>query len=173
MTSSGNRINKNCHSTFVGGRGKGSAGWSALMDWAYRSRIETNRQGSIDVWAASSVFPCQISRVPPCLYSLLMEGWTWRGDWGEESHSLLLYQMRIGTFWIDRMAKRLVPPRPGPRSRPPPCLPLATYRLPQHTRTSTHSFQMESNGVGCGGEGLWWFDDGGQGAFFNPMLPVG
>lgn len=68
-----------------------------------------------------------------------MEGWTWRGDWGEESHSLLLYQMRIGTFWVDRMAKRLVPPRPGPRSRPPPCLPLATYRLPQHTRTSTHS----------------------------------
>lgn len=27
---------KNCRSTFVGGRGKGSAGRSALMDWAYR-----------------------------------------------------------------------------------------------------------------------------------------
>lgn len=92
------------------------------------------------MWAPSSVFPCQISHAPPCLFSLLMEGWTWRGDWERKAN-------RCGR--IDRMAKRLFPPDPSYLQ--------AKYRLPQHSRTYIF-FQLESNGV------RWW---GRSGAFYQ------
>lgn len=68
---------------FVGGRGKDPLGDQRLWIESTGRRIETNRQGSIDVWAASSVFPLPDLACAPLSLSTSDGGvrYTWRGDW--------------------------------------------------------------------------------------------
>lgn len=88
---------------FVGGRGKDPLGDQRLWFESTGRRIETNRQGSIDVWAASSVFPCQISRVPPCLYPFLMEGWDIHGGVIERGRPFVAtYHNQMRAEWTKR-----------------------------------------------------------------------
>lgn len=168
MTFSGNRIKQKVSFDlrFVGGRGKDPLGDQRLWIELTESRIETNRQGSIDVWATSSVFPCQISRVPPCLYPL--------SDGGVDIHGGVIgrerpircyhYQMRAQGQFLDwSKGEKTFFPLWTPSPSFSPGLPLANHHLPQH------NFRWEITGVGMVRKVLWWFDDD-QARFFNGVF---